>query len=127
METKHSSHFLHEVTQEKIKKFCIAVGASDDSVAPPTYFTVCRHGEFELFQVLGISLSSVLHADQEYTYESEVRAGEVISFQTTLVSVMEKRGGALRFLTLETRFVSNRDQRQLGTAKSVVVIRSAGA
>ena len=118
-----SSRLTLEVTQEKISAFCHAVGAQSDSVAPPTYFTVCRQGEFELFEALGVPLAHVLHADQEYTYEGDVCAGDVVVFQTTVVSDLEKKNGALRFISFETHFVSGRDQSKLGTGKTTVVIR----
>ena len=98
------------VSQERITAFCRAVGTEEGFFAPPTFLTVFRKGEFELFQLLGIDLSHVLHAEQEYQYDCLIQAGDQIEFETVVLNVLEKQGstGFMQFLTFETRFKTKR-------------------
>jgi hypothetical protein len=84
--------------------------------------TVFRKGEFEVFDLLGLKLESVLHAEQIYQYESDIRVGDEIEFQTQLSHVLEKKGGALSFLTLETKF--NTGPRQIGSSRTTIVVKA---
>src|SRR4051812_12434444 len=83
-----------EVTQSQVSLFCQAIGTQGSSVAPPTFLTTFRKGEFDLFSLLGVELSSVLHAEQEYQYENFLHAGDRVSFETVLSHVLEKQGSA---------------------------------
>ncbi len=116
---KKAGPYRDEVTEEKIATFRGAIGASMGKEAPPTYLTRCRHGEFDLFTELGISLSSVLHAEQEYRYEHPIVAGDVLEFETELSQAFEKKGsaGTLTFLIFETHV------RGKGVTKSTIVIK----
>jgi hypothetical protein len=117
-----------QVTQKQISLFCQAIGAKEGSVAPPTFLTAFRKGEFDLFKDLGFELSQVLHAEQEYEYENPLMAGDQVSFKTTLAHVLEKqsKSSSLQFLSFETQFQSVGADKQLpiGKAKTTVVIRS---
>ena len=77
------------------------------SVAIPTIFSLFRHGEFELMNVLGIQLKQVLHAEQEYEMREALSALEEIRFTTRLASVVEKKGktSSMAFMAFETEFV----------------------
>ncbi|MGK5086994.1 MaoC family dehydratase N-terminal domain-containing protein [Bdellovibrionota bacterium FG-2] len=99
--------FEEPLTQERVQDFWGALGVVDRGRArgvPPTFLTVCRQGEFELFQEFGVPLSSLLHAGQEYRYFGEIEVGDVLIFETTLKEVLEKKGksGLMRFLVFET-------------------------
>ncbi len=83
--------------------------------------TVFRKGEFEVFDLLGLKLENVLHAEQIYQYESDIRVGDEIEFQTQLSHVLEKKGGALSFLTLETKFSTG--PRQIGSSRTTIVVK----
>jgi hypothetical protein len=67
------------------------------------------------------SLENVLHAEQIYQYESDIRIGDQIDFQTRLSHVLEKKGGALSFLTLETKFSA--DTRAIGSSRTTIVVK----
>jgi len=119
--------FEEEISQQRIARFCSAIGVQQTQVAPPTFLTLFRKGEFELLQRLGIPLSRVLHAEQEYWYESSVQAGDRIKFQTSITQVLEKHGSTffMQFITMETTFHAERDsgERPVGRAKNTIVIR----
>ena len=125
-EGQHSARFSEKVTEERIRLFCEAVGAEPSNVAPPTFLTVFRHGEFELFEKLGLKLSNVLHGEQQYSYPSDILAGDEVSFQTRLSSVLEKKGssGRMSFLVFETDIeVTAPIPRKAGTSRTTVIVR----
>lgn len=114
------------VTQERIDSFCAAVGAKDTRIAPPTFMTICRESEFELFEKLEIPLSSILHAEQLYTYGEPIRAGAELEYQTELSTVLEKSGGSgkMAFLTFDTRvLIKTQANAEAGTSRTTVVVR----
>ncbi len=121
--------YSEKVTQERIIAFCRAVGSVDERSAPPTFLTIFRKGEFDLFQKLGFDLAQVLHAEQEYAYEGLILAGDTIEFKTGLTQVLEKqtRGAFLQFLTFETAFFALRGTEliRMGHSKTKIVIRGA--
>ena len=94
-----------EVTEGRLRAFCQSVGAEYRESAPPTFMTVFRDGEFELFDRMGIQLKTVLHADQEYRYENLILPGDQLEFQAVMTKAFEKKsskGSVMRFLTFET-------------------------
>jgi hypothetical protein len=126
---KEVGPYYDEVTAERIVNFCRAIGSSNDHEAPPTFLTIFRKGEFELFQKLGFDLSQVLHTEQEYEYESSILAGDRVEFVTSLTHVLEKKGSRsfMQFLTFETEFRVERNSLRirLGKSKTTIVIRGS--
>ena len=112
------------VTEERLKQFATSIGASSIQDLP-TFLTIFRDGELEVVERMGISLSQVLHGEQEYTLKSAILPGDEISYFTTLMSVHEKKGksSTLHVLTLETDYVETKSDRDIGTAKTTFVIR----
>jgi hypothetical protein len=120
------------ITADRIRAFCAALGAecpsSDrDCIAPPTFLTCFRQGELELLDSIGLKLQNVLHGEQFYEFESDIRAGDELSIQTELTNVLDKKGGSGRlcFLTLETLFSVKGSV--VGKAKTTIVVREKGA
>jgi molybdopterin converting factor small subunit len=124
-----SKSYSEKVSAERIREFCRAVGAEEGEIAPPTFLTVFRAGEFELLGSIGLKLNNVLHGEQIYTYDSAstgIRAGDEVSFQTTLSTVLEKKGGSGRmtFLSFETRIdVASPAPRSVGSSKTTIIVR----
>lgn len=118
-----STRFSETISAERIAQFCDSIGADRSSVAPPTFLTLFRTGEFELFERMGLQLRNVLHGEQRYIYESDIHAGDQVDFQTTLTLVLEKRGssGSMSFLTFDTEIkVSGR---RIGNSRTTVIVR----
>jgi hypothetical protein len=119
--------FRVTATAERLAAFAAAVGAPARAEAAPTFMTVCREGEFRIFQEQGIPLSRILHAEQAYRYEEPIRAGDELEYATALTHSAEKasRSGKLRFLTLETAVTILRGGARLpaGSARTTVVAR----
>lgn len=126
---KRSSLYREEITSSRISNFCKAIGAVESDVAPPTFMTVFRGGEFELFKVLNVELANILHAEQEYQYETPIHAGSTIRFETVLTQALEKQGSSvhLQFLTFETDFHTEdgSELRCIGKSKTMIVIRNS--
>lgn len=101
-----SSPHFDDATAERLAAFSAAIGAPAREVAPPTFLTVGRKGEFELLQRLGVPLQRVLHGEQEYEYLRPIRAGDRVEYVTRLANVLEKRGTSsfMQFLIFETAF-----------------------
>jgi acyl dehydratase len=115
------------VERGKIREFALAVGEDNplffdseearrhglpDIVAPPT-FTVTQLWEVprdEREKRLGARLDyeRVLHGEQEFTYKRLPVAGEVLRGTMRISNDVTKegrRGGTMRFVTYESRFV----------------------
>lgn len=122
---RSSSRIVEPITRESIDRFCRAVNAEANRVAPATFLTLFRKGEFELFKDLGITLSSVLHTDQEYSFDADVVAGDVLAYTTKLVSVLEKKGNtkSLLFLSFDSEFVSEVSGNNIAVSKTTCVVR----
>lgn len=124
-----SESSLHrvDISPEALALFCKATKIRETVEVPPTYYTTFRLGEFELFQKFEISLSSILHAEQEYTYERPLHAGDRVQYITRLEHVLEKKTphAAMHFLSLVTEVRLERESHTLpcGTSKTTIVIK----
>jgi hypothetical protein len=116
---------------ERIDRFRRAVGAAPGSAAPPTFLTICRKGEFALFEKFGFKLSNVLHAEQLYAYGEPILAGDRLVYETWLANALEKSGssGKMRFLTFETEVMVFRKGApgflRAGGARTTIVVRGS--
>jgi hypothetical protein len=124
---KSSGSFRDEVSLNRISTFCRAIGVKESSIAPPTFLTVFRKGEFTLFQALGIDLSHILHAEQDYQYENQIMAGDCVCFETVISNILEKHRASspMQFITLETIVHVERfsETQRVGKAKTTIVVR----
>ncbi len=96
--------YHEEVTLDWLRSFAQAVRGRFRSRAPSTFMTICRRGEFQLLNEMGIPLTSVLHGEQEYRYETVILPGDTIRYDTELVGVAEKRGrsATMQLMAFET-------------------------
>lgn len=111
------------VTESHLKQFCEVIGTPFVGEAPPTFLTVFREGEFRILANLGLSLSSLLHADQEFTYFRKILPGDQLEYDSTLTKAIEKKGksGSTYFLVYETEI--RRSNEVVGTSKTTVISR----
>ena len=122
-----SGEIREEIDLNRIQSFCKAVSIEETSIAPPTFLTLFRKGEFDLFQKLGLNLANILHAEQEYTYENPIQAGDSVTFDTAVTQVLEKQGSSssMQFITFETNFYTERQSKNcfVGKSKTTIVVR----
>jgi hypothetical protein len=114
---------VEECSAERVHRFARSIGAPVGDEAPPTFLTVMRRSEFDLFDQLGIPLQSILHAEQEYTYVEPIRVGDTVRCQSELAKVLEKSGasGSMAFMTFRTEFIVR--ERPVATSSTVIVVR----
>lgn len=129
-----------EVEKGRLRFFAKAIGETDpiytDEAAakaagyaslpvPPTFIS-CLQGEgrdlVEMLNIYGFDLGRILHAEQAFVYHSTAVAGDTLTFDTRVVDVYEKKGGALQFVVNETR-VTNQDGIHIADVRSTLVQR----
>lgn len=114
------------VDEMRVRAFADAVGQRGPGV-PPTIVTVPEI-EAGLDHVvsdprLGIELSRVLHAEQEYRWSRPVLVGETLTASATIEGVRDK--GGMRFLTLRTEVVDEAGE-PVASGRSTLIIRGDG-
>lgn len=131
---------LNEVEKGAIRKFAEAVGDYNPIyydeeyarasgyptiVAPPT-FPASFHSAADLRELLGVSIKSLLHAEQSFEYERPIFAGDRIFVATRVSDVMERTGpgGKMDVAVIEDE---GRDEEGnvVFRAKRTLVIRAA--
>ncbi len=121
------------VERGKVREFATAI--LDDNPlyleeqappAPPT-FTMTQQFWPSVFDEpppdLGINFALVVHGEQEFEYLEPVQAGDTLTGETRVADVYTKegkRGGALTFVVLETRF-SNQHGKEAVVARNVII------
>lgn len=99
----------------------------------PTYTLTIAHWprttEGVPFGDLGLELTRILHAGQEFEYLGEIRAGDTLTAKGTVSAVYEKegkRGGKMEFVEAETTFTNQRGEVVL-KSKNILVQTSKAA
>ncbi|MCY1272020.1 hypothetical protein D9M68_281880 [compost metagenome] len=130
-----------EVEKGKLRFFAKAIGETDpvytDLAAakdaghkslpvPPTMLmplmSEIRGDIGGLMKLLGWDLGRILHAEQSFTYHRMAYAGDVLTFETRISDVYEKKGGALQFVVQESR-VTNQDGEHIADVRNSLVHR----
>jgi acyl dehydratase len=109
----------YEVSRVKIAEFAEAIGDPNpvyrdpaaaqaagypDVIAPPTFPVVvamAASGKAVADPGLGVNYAMVVHGEQRFTYSRPLRAGEVVTAQSTISDIREIR--SITMLTTETR------------------------
>ncbi len=58
---------------------------------------------FAFLDVLGVDIGRILHGEQSFTYHAPVVAGDRLAFESRISDIVDKKGGALTLVTVETR------------------------
>lgn len=131
---------LNEVEKGAIRKFAEAVGDYNPIyydeeyarasgyptiVAPPT-FPASFHSAADLRELLGVSIKSLLHAEQSFEYDRPIFAGDRIFVATRVADVMERTGPAGK---MDVAVIEDEGRDEEGNvvfrAKRTLVIRAA--
>ncbi|UVE18713.1 MaoC family dehydratase N-terminal domain-containing protein [Pseudomonas sp. LS44] len=102
--------FFAKATGQKDPRFSDLVAANEagyrDLPVPPT-FLFCLDmdagGSGSVLSRLNIDIGKILHGEQSFTYHKQAFAGDRLSFETKIVDIYDKKGGALEFVVRETR------------------------
>ena len=124
----------------RVKLFCQAIGELDpvywnEELArhaghtqcpiPPTYLKAVEGDHCtsaELLQILGIPVKGVLHAEQSFTYFSQVYVGDMVEVSREIIDIYEKKSGVYNFVVVESHFKVK--EQLAATNKQVILIRN---
>ncbi len=122
---KYPPH-VYEVGKEKIKEYARAIGDFnplylDDEkakaskyggiIAPPTFAVVYAGGPVGQMLMdgdLALNLMMLVHGEQEFEFGEVVRPGDVITTESEIVEIYEKKGKS--FITMETTSKNQRGE-----------------
>ena len=123
-----SELYQFDFDQTRWDLFCKVMGLDPSQVKNsseiPTAITTCRWGEFDMIESFGGHMKNVLHAEQEYVFKGEFRAGETLEYETFLKDVVERtsKGYKMSFLVFETP-ISTKRSGEIAIARSNLVYR----
>ena len=129
-----------EVEKGRLRQFAHAIGQTapeyiDEAAAraagyrslpvPPT-FLFClemdRPDPYGWFDVVGIPLPKVLHAEQQFTYHTMAFAGDALTFESRIADIYDKKGGLLEFVAQDNR-ITNQHAQLIAEFRRTLVIR----
>lgn len=92
---------------------------------PPTYLFCLEmmdtENPFEMLATLKIDLGRVLHGEQSFVYRAPVVVGDTLTFEPRVVSVTDKKGGAMTLIGIECKITNQNGVHVADTAQTVVV------
>ena len=116
-----------KVDQEKINAFSDAIGDDNDYVkqgfASPTYLISIQMGAMEvaLFDPeLGLDYSKVVHGEQSFEYKKPVKAGDELSFISTIEDIKSKVGNDFITIRSDVKDAAGND---VATLKATLIAR----
>jgi acyl dehydratase len=116
-----------KVDQEKINAFSDAIGDNNDYVkqgyASPTFLISIQMEAMEvaLFDPeLGLDYSKVVHGEQNFEYKKPVKAGDELSFVSTIEDIKSKVGND--FITIRSD-VKDALGQDVATLKATLIAR----
>jgi acyl dehydratase len=130
----------YEVCRVKIAEFAEAIGDSNpvfrdraaaqaagypDVIAPPTFaivISIAASGMAVGDPGLGLNYAMVVHGDQRFEYSRPLRAGDVVTAQSTISGIRE--AGSITILTTETQ-IRTVDGEHVCTGFATLVERGA--
>ncbi|MGP7999019.1 MAG: MaoC family dehydratase N-terminal domain-containing protein [Streptosporangiaceae bacterium] len=131
----------YEVSRVKIAEFAAAIGDPSpvyrdrdaavaagypDVIAPPTFpivVTMASSGSVVADPALGINYAMVVHGEQRFEYSRPLRAGDVVTAESTIESIREVGRNVLMTTRTDVRTVGGE---HVCTAFSTLVERGAG-
>lgn len=93
---------------------------------PPTFLfslELERPDPFDWLELLGMDLARILHGEQRFVYHRPACAGDVLTFESRITDICDKKNGALEFVTRDTR-VSNQAGEHVADLAFVIVQRN---
>lgn len=98
---------------------------------PPTYLFCLEMMDapnpFEFLKALDINLARVLHGEQSFVYHAPVVVGDTLTFQSKVVSVADKKGGAMTLIGVETTVTNQRGVHVADMTRTIVVRNEVAA
>lgn len=79
---------------------------------PPTFFFSLEQAgtPFPWMDRAGITIATVLHGEQGFSYQRMAYAGDTLHFDSHIGTVYDKKGGALEFIERQTRVTNQKGE-----------------
>ena len=93
-------------------------------LAPPTFLTTVGYEQEDSYQYLNdlsVDLGDVLHAGQIYKYHSLVFAGDVITMDSKIIDMYDKKNGSLEFVEFESLYTNQNGKLVLESLSTLVI------
>ena len=94
-------------------------------MAPPTFLTVIamqQENPYEYLEKINVSLSSVLHAGQDYKYFHPIYSEDVIEMKYRIDDVFQRKNGEITFIVFRAKY-KNQDGVKIAESVSTLAIR----
>jgi hypothetical protein len=100
----------YEVTEDRLRDFAAAVGASyDGGPAPATYPIVLAFDAMNAFlEAEAIDLFRIVHGEQKFAYERPIVAGDVLTATLTVATLRQIAGNDIIGTTSQVTDASGR-------------------
>lgn len=95
-------------------------------LAPPTFLfglEMARPNALGWLHEIGVDPAHILHGEQSFAYHATVCAGDVITFETHLADMYDRKNGALEFILRKSR-ATNQDGQCVADLAALVVHRN---
>jgi acyl dehydratase len=96
-------------------------------LAPPTFTAVLDQESpnfLPVLDLLGIDIAKILHGSQAFEYFAPICAGDTIRVEGRISDIFDKKGGALEFVVMESRY-TNQDGQLTTKATGTLVVRNS--
>jgi acyl dehydratase len=123
--------FTVTVAADRLRQFTAAIGAdaNANAVPPPTYLKVIEgegNSSREILATLGVDLSRVLHAEQEFEYHAPFDAGDQLTVERVVSDIYERKSGQLEFIVIDSE-VRHAAGDLVGRSRQVILVRHTAA
>ncbi len=119
-----------KVTSEQINQFAKAIGETNSYIAQgyasPTFLISIQMGAMQvaLFDPeLGLDWNKVVHGEQSFEYKKPVKAGDELSFISTIEDIKTKVGND--FITVRSD-VKDSNNQDVATLRATLIARGTG-
>lgn len=130
----------HTVDAWGVRLFCRAIGETDpvfhDPAAaaraghrgcpvPPTFLKALEsehQSGAALMTLLDAPMTDVLHAEPGFEFDAPVHVGDAVEITRTATDMLDKRGGAMTFITVDSHF--SVAGRTVGRATQTIMVRN---
>ena len=119
-----------KVTKDQIDDFAKSIGDSNsyvsDGFASPTFLISIQMGAMQvaLFDPeLGLDWNKVVHGEQSFEYKKPVKAGDELSFISTIEDIKTKVGNDFITIRSDVKDLNNKD---VATLRATLIARGTG-
>jgi hypothetical protein len=115
------------IDREQLRRFVEAIGGSTDlAFAPPTFMKVIEGANGSsraIVSALDIDLRRVMHAEQEFKYDAQIRCGDHVTVERRVIDIYDRKDGAFEFVVIEST-MHNRDGVRIGRSTQRILVRN---